>query len=122
MIFVDESFKTILFEKGDDVKIEGFEAAVTGALAGLVAQGLVTPLDVARTRIILRDVNLTIVLNNADISQNYDSNPFSAMTKIAQDEGILALSAGIIPRSVRALGSGAIQFASYEISQNMLNQ
>lgn len=86
--------------------VQGVEAAVNGALAGLLAQVVTTPLDVARTRIMIQ--------SNTNTSTEYGGNPLIAVKAIAENEGLTGLTAGITPRALRAVGSGAIQFASIE--------
>ena len=49
------------------------------------------------------------------------ANPFKEVSSIYEKEGIEGLFVGLGPRIVRAIGSGAVQFASYEITQNLLN-
>lgn len=51
-------------------------------------------------------------------SGSSSSNPVQVMVRIAQTEGVGALFEGTLPRVVRALGSGAIQFTAYELTQN----
>jgi len=89
-------------------RIEGFEAAAVGALAGLVSQVVTSPLDVARTRIMTNTV------------PSASSSPVSALAAIVEREGVAAAFAGLAPRSARALASGAIQFFTYEATQNFL--
>jgi hypothetical protein len=48
------------------------------------------------------------------------NNPTVVIKQILDEEGFSALWTGLIPRIARALGSGAIQFASYEFTQNAL--
>lgn len=47
-------------------------------------------------------------------------NPLQVLLRIVREEGPGQLWAGIVPRAARAIGSGAIQFASYELSQNFM--
>jgi hypothetical protein len=47
-------------------------------------------------------------------------NPLVVLLEIARTEGVGRLWSGLIPRAARAIGSGAIQFASYELSQNFM--
>jgi len=109
-----------LLNKKEGQKVEGFEAALKGAAAGLVAQVITTPLDVARTRIMTRkDDDVDDGVENGDNFLRQES-PITMMNKIAKEEGIKALGKGLAPRSVRAIASGAIQFASYELSQNFI--
>lgn len=86
------------------MKVEGFEAAVIGSIASLVAQIATTPLDVIRTRIMLQSTSI--------------DNPFLALNEIVSNEGVVALTKGIEARSFRAICSGGIQFASYELANN----
>ena len=56
--------------------------------------------------------------NSAQAAQPRSSNPLVVMGRVIQEEGVPALFAGSLPRAVRAIGSGAIQFAAYELTQN----
>ena len=114
-------------------KIEGIEAAVLGAMAGLVSQVLTTPLDVARTRIMTNTVPLASASASGESSSSdeeeeeeeedeRENSTQGALAAIVREEGLGAAFAGIKPRSVRALASGAIQFASYELTQNFLGK
>ena len=108
-------------------------AALAGSMSGLTAQILTTPLDVARTRIMAStkvmvpvDVNYTennsnrltseIAINNSE----RNGDVFKTLQDMIALEGPLSLFKGILPRVVRALASGAIQFASYELTQNAM--
>ena len=104
-----ESLKSSIYNKNDNEKVEGLEAAIIGSLAGLIAYISTTPLDVLRTRI-MADTNM----------KNIDYNLINSAITIIKEEGISALFSGMNPRILRALGSGAIQFTSYELTQNIL--
>lgn len=54
----------------------------------------------------------------SEIGTDRKKNPFQEIAYIAQSEGISALFLGSIPRLGRALASGSIQFASYEMIRN----
>lgn len=95
-------------------KIEGFDAAVAGALASLVVQIAATPLDVLRTRVMLKP--------SSSSSNSGSKNIITVYKELMQTEGLIALSNGIVPRAARALVSGAIQSTSYELVQNFLNK
>ena len=49
-----------------------------------------------------------------------NTDPFKEVKYIAESEGAGTLFAGLVPRAIRALTSGGIQFASYELTQNAL--
>jgi solute carrier family 25 S-adenosylmethionine transporter 26 len=119
-----------LYGIAEGQKVKGVQGVVCGGLAGLVAQACTTPLDVARTRVMTRD-GLDI---GASSSSSGDSagdgvsatavtggpgEVLSTLAEITDKEGPAALFAGVKPRMVRAVGSGAIQFATYEYTQNL---
>jgi len=97
---------------GEKEKIRGLEAAAVGALAGLVSQACTTPLDVARTRIMTGTVPNT--------ANSTETAPLAALQAVVAAEGLPAAFSGIRPRAARSFLSGAIQFASYELTQNAL--
>ena len=47
-------------------------------------------------------------------------NPLLVLRQIWIEEGAAGLLAGTAPRALRALVSGAVQFATYEVTQNLL--
>ena len=109
----------------DGQKLGGAQAAVVGAMAGLLAQAVSTPLDVARTRIMTKemyedDSAVGVMDDNATDALTTDS--VKMMGQIWAKEGPKGLFAGITPRLLRAVGSGAVQFATYESSQNMFRK
>ena len=112
-----EALTAALYGKAEGEKVEGLQAAVTGAAAGLIAQAATTPLDVARTRIMVRAGGRT----DADAEPS-NTNPVTEIIDIVDSEGVAALFAGLLPRATRAVASGAIQFASYELTQNALTK
>jgi Mitochondrial carrier protein len=59
---------------------------------------------------------------NTDDSDGKESNtnPITEIVSILDAEGPGALFSGLGPRASRAIASGAIQFASYEMTQNAL--
>jgi hypothetical protein len=98
-------------KKGE--KIGGLEAAAVGAVAGLASQIVTTPLDVARTRI------MTATVPGSGKEQQQEQSALGALAAIVDKEGIASAFSGLKPRSARALASGAIQFAAYELTQNL---
>jgi hypothetical protein len=78
-------------------------------------------LDVVRTRIMTKDRRSNYVEMDNDQSSStsaMSSNPIAALSDILAAEGVDTLFKGSLPRGVRAIGSGAIQFATYELTQN----
>jgi len=106
-----------LFGFNDGAKVEGLTAAATGAMASFVSQLTTTPLDVARTRIMAFERGQE---NNGLLSSSGSSNPLPVLVRIYEQEGVQGLFSGLSARSFRAIASGAIQFASYELTQNYL--
>jgi solute carrier family 25 (mitochondrial S-adenosylmethionine transporter), member 26 len=88
------------------------EGAIYGAVATATAQVLTTPLDVIRNR----------VMAGKDSTATDEAKPtyIESLTRIARDEGIAGLFAGVSPRIGKALLSGAIQFATYEETKQVL--
>lgn len=103
------------------------QAAVVGACASLVAQLLTTPLDVIRTRVMSTRTstagdNGRNKLDEEEKEGHVGKSKPVTLGQLIQEEGWAGLTAGAGPRVVRAIGSGAIQFASYEITQNYLKK
>ena len=70
----------------------------------------------------LRRPKADSVANESPFSFANQANPIQKLEEIYTREGWPGLFAGVSPRLLRALASGAVQFASYEISQNFLNK
>lgn len=49
------------------------------------------------------------------------TNPITIIKSIYESQGVAGLSTGITPRILRAIASGAVQFASYELAQNAIH-
>ena len=88
-------------------KLTSTEAAIGGALAAAVTQATFTPLDVGRTRIMTRG-------GAADAPSGLEGL-VDIITSTAASEGVGALYAGVAPKTLRALASGALQFSTYEL-------
>ncbi|CAN0002628.1 unnamed protein product [Discosporangium mesarthrocarpum] len=93
-------------------KLGPLEAAVLGSGASMTAQALTTPLDVVRTRAMMRS-------REDDSDELYKAGVPDALAKIAEEEGLGALWAGTSPRVARSVLSGAIQFSSYEFVKGL---
>eukprot|EP01060_Flectonema_neradi_P002831 TRINITY_DN11784_c0_g2_i1.p1 TRINITY_DN11784_c0_g2~~TRINITY_DN11784_c0_g2_i1.p1 ORF type:complete len:274 (+),score=47.11 TRINITY_DN11784_c0_g2_i1:45-866(+) len=86
-------------------------ASCCGATAGALAAGFTTPLDVAKTRIMLgKDKN----------GVPYSPRILETLIRIKRDEGARALLSGLIPR-VKIIGMGGlIFFGAYEYMDSFL--
>jgi len=95
--------------------VTALESGICGSVAAAIAAAVTTPLDVAKTRIILSDKN----------SPSYTENPFRIMYQVYRDEGARKLFSGTIPRVVwLSLGAflylGAYDFSKIAICQNYI--
>lgn len=114
-------------------------ASMAGAISTAVAQYITTPLDVVRNRVMTQTTTTTptattttkIHINDTTSTTtttptNTTTNPLvgylDAFVQIRENEGMVALFRGSIPRVGKALLSGAIQFATYEETKQQILQ
>lgn len=85
--------------------LHAYEAAVCGSFSGGVAAALTTPLDVLKTRVMLdmRDPS----------KQSMPSIP-ARLQQIYATEGMRALFAGVVPRTLWISAGGAVFLGVYE--------
>uniref|UniRef100_A0A336LQR1 Pre-rRNA-processing protein TSR2 homolog n=1 Tax=Culicoides sonorensis TaxID=179676 RepID=A0A336LQR1_CULSO len=89
-----------------------YYVSLCGAVAGGIAAGLTTPLDVAKTRIMLAEQNaLTIQKNIAQI-----------LIGIYREKGIRGVFAGFVPRVLWITIGGAVFFGFYDLTTQFLSQ
>jgi solute carrier family 25 (mitochondrial S-adenosylmethionine transporter), member 26 len=81
-------------------------------LAGGIAAGLTTPLDVVKTRIMLSQGH------NRD-SLNYRGT-WKTLRRLYHEEGVIILFSGMVPRTLWIGLGGAIFFGAYEESRKLL--
>jgi solute carrier family 25 S-adenosylmethionine transporter 26 len=86
-------------------KVGPMEGALYGALSTAVSQCITTPLDVVRNR---------IMVDGSSTNATKQSSYIDTLVKLAQNEGMGGLFAGVGPKVAKAFLSGAIQFAAYE--------
>ncbi|GAA5876467.1 hypothetical protein JCM16303_003545 [Sporobolomyces ruberrimus] len=94
--------------------LPAYEAALCGSLAGGVAAGLTTPLDVVKTRIMLGQ-NRT-----SNSSTSSSGGILATMRSIYTLEGPKALFRGIVPRVLWISGGGAVFLGVYEQGKKLL--
>ncbi|XP_052901692.1 S-adenosylmethionine mitochondrial carrier protein homolog [Anopheles moucheti] len=86
--------------------------AICGAISGGIAAGLTTPLDVAKTRIML--------------AEQFESNRMGGMGRILRniyrERGIRGVFAGFVPRVTWITLGGAIFFGMYDLTLRFLNE
>ena len=86
-------------------QVTALDSAVFGSLAGAVAAGITTPLDVLKTRMML--------------SRNRQKS-FSLLSQILRDSGPRAFFAGIGPRVLWISAGGFIFLGTYQYAYNSL--
>jgi solute carrier family 25 S-adenosylmethionine transporter 26 len=81
------------------------DAALCGSLAGAIGSALTTPLDVAKTRIMLT--------RTSQLEGGY-SRTWETMTRVYREEGPFALFKGIGPRVLWISLGGAVFLGTYD--------
>lgn len=85
--------------------------ALCGALAGGIAAGITTPLDVAKTRIMLAEQNET----------KAQKNPIQILKKIYKERGVKGIFAGFAPRILWITLGGAVFFGFYDLTTRFIS-
>lgn len=114
------------------------QAAVCGSIAGGFAAAVTTPLDVAKTRIMLSVRNVRVfghvgfpgerhgpltavcTIQGASGVAPYSSNFITTISRIAREEGFKTLFRGIVPRVTWISIGGAIFLGVYERAKQTL--
>ncbi|KAI8348683.1 mitochondrial carrier domain-containing protein [Mortierella sp. GBAus27b] len=97
-------------------KVDPWEAAICGSIAGGIAAGFTTPLDVVKTRLMLSQRNATGAQSSA-----YYSGILSTMKRILAEEGPRALFSGIGPRVMWISIGGSIFLGVYEKAKVLIS-
>lgn len=100
-----EFFKLQLSDALDKKPLPAYEAAVCGSVSGGIAAAFTTPLDVLKTRVMLD-------LRNP-AHQQLPSLP-ARFRQIYVTEGVKALFAGVVPRTLWISAGGAVFLGVYE--------
>ncbi|KAG6810595.1 hypothetical protein H0H92_011179 [Tricholoma furcatifolium] len=100
-----ELLKSRLSQKLDRHPLYAHEAAICGSIAGGTAAALTTPLDVLKTR---------VMLDLRNPSKEKLPSLSSRMKDIYVNEGIRALYAGVVPRTLWISAGGAVFLGMYE--------
>ncbi|XP_054722288.1 S-adenosylmethionine mitochondrial carrier protein-like isoform X3 [Uloborus diversus] len=88
-------------------RVRPWQSSLCGAVAGSIAASITTPLDVAKTRIML--ANKGALAAEGDI--------FPVIKEIYREEGFKSLFSGMLPRVLWISIGGAIFFGAYEKSK-----
>ncbi|EXJ84371.1 hypothetical protein A1O3_05038 [Capronia epimyces CBS 606.96] len=98
------------------------ESAVFGSMAGAVAAGLTTPLDVLKTRIMLarKETNPSSSGTSSITSPPTRAGPVRVVQEILKSEGPSGLFRGIVPRIGWISTGGAIFLGTYQYVWNIL--
>jgi len=100
-----EALKHQLIISRNDCSLASWESGLCGAAAGAIAATLTTPLDVAKTRLMLR---------SSDRMGVQYSGTFETMRSILRQDGVLALFSGLGPRVHFNVLGGLVFFSAYE--------
>jgi len=104
-----ESLKALWSWRQDHV-VDCWQSAVCGAFAGGFAAAVTTPLDVAKTRIMLAKAG----------SSTASGNVLSALHGVWRTQGLSGLFAGVFPRMAAISLGGFIFLGAYEQTRSLL--
>ncbi|XP_074054886.1 mitochondrial S-adenosylmethionine carrier protein isoform X2 [Macrotis lagotis] len=99
-----------LWSRKQDHVVDSWQSAACGAFAGGFAAIVTTPLDVAKTRIMLAKVG----------SRTASGNVLSALFEVWKTGGISGLFAGVFPRMAAISLGGFIFLGAYEQTRSLL--
>lgn len=105
-----EQLKVIHLRKYGEAASVG-DSAIYGSIAGAIAAFVTTPLDVAKTRIMLADKSDSLASGKVT----------SALRAIKAERGVAGLFAGVVPRVLWITVGAAIFLGSYEKAIKVLS-
>ncbi|XP_075985513.1 S-adenosylmethionine mitochondrial carrier protein homolog [Anticarsia gemmatalis] len=108
-----ELLKTMVREHNNG-EITSFQSGICGSIAGGFAAGVTTPLDLAKTRIMLADTLSDNKLHKLRIS--------SVLADIYVSAGVRGLFAGITPRISMVMIGGFFFFGMYEETKRVFEE
>nr|XP_008177685.1 S-adenosylmethionine mitochondrial carrier protein isoform X2 [Chrysemys picta bellii] len=104
-----ESLKDLWSWKQGHV-VDSWQSATCGAFAGGFAAAVTTPLDVAKTRIMLAKAG----------SSNASGNVLAALHSVWRSQGLPGLFAGVVPRMTAISLGGFIFLGTYDKTRSLL--
>ncbi|XP_050671672.1 S-adenosylmethionine mitochondrial carrier protein homolog, partial [Leptidea sinapis] len=104
-----EQLKTLVKNRNDE-NINSFQSACCGSIAGGVAAAATTPLDLAKTRIMLAD----------DYAETRKLRIKPILTHIYAESGFRGLFAGVTPRFTAFMLGGFVFFGVYDASKTRI--
>ena len=121
----------MLSEGSDSGGVSSVAAAACGSLAGSIAAAATTPLDVAKTRIMIGTVcgqsavfNLHMIVDTFTPVQDVDGRKYTGvvdtLSRVYADGGIRSVFAGIQPRVMWISIGGFVFFGAYEFTKSSL--
>ncbi|CAI9715006.1 Hypothetical predicted protein [Octopus vulgaris] len=105
-----EFFKKFWSEKQQE-PVKPWQSSICGAMAGGIAAGTTTPLDVAKTRIMLAKKDSSLASGRI----------FAALKLIYREKGVFGLYSGIMPRVMWISAGGAIFLGIYDEVKHLLS-
>lgn len=90
----------------DGGRLQTWQTSACGSAAGAVSAAVTTPLDVVKTRMMTQAAGTVPYKGAVD-----------GLSRIAREEGVAALTAGLVPRVVWIALGGAIFFGGYEVTK-----
>ncbi|XP_013785216.1 S-adenosylmethionine mitochondrial carrier protein-like isoform X2 [Limulus polyphemus] len=89
--------------------VDSWQSSVCGAIAGCISSGITTPLDVAKTRIMLAEKG----------SSTSKGHILPVLRDVWREKGLRGLFAGAVPRIMWISVGGAIFFGVYEETKSI---
>lgn len=96
-----------------------WQAGLAGSIAGAIAAGLTTPLDVVKTRIMLytKKVGATTF---QDLPRGVNTSIIPTLLHIARTEGVMTLFSGFVPRTMWIGLGGAVFLGTFDAASKAL--